>query len=67
CYTAARAQSLSRRRQQRNKSRFKLVRQPELLSHVVDRLAMGWSPQQPRACINFKTPKEQNQTVALAT
>lgn len=46
CYTAARAQSLSRRRQQRNKSRFKLVRQPELLSHVVDRLAMGWSPQQ---------------------
>ncbi len=45
-YCPVRAQKLTTRRRQVDKSRFKLVRQPDLLAIVRKRLAMGWSPQQ---------------------
>lgn len=44
-YHPSRAQTLTARRRHRG-CRHKLERQPELLMHVKDRLAMGWSPQQ---------------------
>ena len=45
-YCPIRAQNLATRRRQVDKSRFKLVRQPNLLALVKKRLAMGWSPKQ---------------------
>lgn len=45
-YDPVRAHRLAARRRQVDKSRFRLVRQPDLLQHVVGHLAMGWSPQQ---------------------
>jgi len=44
-YEPVRAHALALRRR-RWDCRFKLVRQPDLRSHVRDRLAMGWSPEQ---------------------
>ncbi len=45
-YCPVRAQKLTARRRQIDKSRFKLVRQPDLQVTVRKRLAMGWSPKQ---------------------
>jgi len=45
-YCPVRADRLSKRRRQFDKSRFKLVRQPGLQCFVRDHLAMGWSPEQ---------------------
>lgn len=45
-YCPVRAHRLSKRRRQFDKSRFKLVRQPDLQCFVRDHLAMGWSPEQ---------------------
>jgi len=45
-YLASRAQALTQRRRRWRASRFKLVRQPDLLAAVETGLAMGWSPQQ---------------------
>lgn len=44
-YQPTRAQELTTRRRKRGCS-HKLARQPELLIHVKNRLAMGWSPEQ---------------------
>ena len=44
-YVSERA-DLHARSRRRLDHRFKLARQPARLKHVVDRLAMGWSPQQ---------------------
>ncbi|MBL1430284.1 MAG: IS30 family transposase [Robiginitomaculum sp.] len=45
-YCPVRAHRLTRLRRVMDKSRFKLVRQPELQTFVRNHLAMGWSPEQ---------------------
>lgn len=45
-YCPVRAHKLTKRRRRFDKSRFKLVRQPDLQRFVREHLAMGWSPEQ---------------------